>query len=159
LVNLSLKKHTGSGKQSVGKSKLRDVILDELFKAIPDFSHNLERDNFFKILAKLSIVIPESRQLPDQVSAINLIPPVAGESFETQQEPSRAPNLDSSSGAIDSQQELSNATNSTKEKDSASSAPSIRDSPYPLRNRTTKENRSILRNSSKGGGWQNCDSK
>lgn len=115
----------------------RDVIFDELFNAKPDFSTNLEREDFLEILPKFSNPI-QAPQPTDQASLINLTPPVAGEILETQQEPSRAPNV-ASPGIIDTSEDTSNSTTPPENNDSASSPPRTRFSPYPLRNRQPRQ--------------------
>jgi hypothetical protein len=99
----------------------RDVIFDKFFNAKPDFSTNLEREDFLEILPKFSNPI-QAPQPTDQASPINLMPPVAGEIFETQQETSRAPNV-APPGIIDTSEDTSNSTIPPENNDSASSPP------------------------------------
>lgn len=66
------------------------------------------------------------------------MPPVAGETLEIQQEPSRAPNVDLS-GTTDTPEDTSNSTTPPEENDSASSLPPTRFSSYPLRNRQPRQ--------------------
>jgi hypothetical protein len=115
----------------------RDVIFDEFFNAKPDFSTNLEREDFLEILPKFSNPI-QAPQPSDQANPINLMPPVAEEILETQQEPSRSPDV-ASPGIIDTSEDTSNSTTPPENNDSASSPPRTRFSPYPLRNRQPRK--------------------